>query len=389
MGAAKLSESEIDRIDTLQKSGKTPKQILAKLQNTRACKGSTGPGSTAVYDFLAGATHERGAEETRGRTPAMPPRLVSTAIAMRRKLIKKAANEWLVTWEDILKETEKELKRLKLMSRGAAMPSEDWLARQVRAKSAVRARPPKRRLARTEKHEKQRHAQAGKWLRYSKDFWYNGIHCYIDNKRFLMCRTAKHKKLARSTRIKHHLRLPSEGGDKGFVVPKTGHMLLGVPSVEITAGVAKNRIIFWYVNEKRWCGKQAATMYAELGKVLRKQYGTQSSFTLVEDGDTKGYKSNLGIAAKGQEKIKTMTLPPRSPGWMPLDYCLWNEIERRMLEKDMPQDETQEQYLKRLRMTALRLPPDLMKNSVLRMKANIKATYEAKGKTTIATGGLD
>lgn len=389
MGASKLSEAEIDRVDSMQKAGRTPKQILSTLQRNRARRGGTGPGSTAVYDFLAGATHERGAEETRGRTAKMPRRLISTAAAARRRLIKNADNEWLVTWEDVHKETKKELKRTKLLKRGTRMPSEDWLARQVRAKSAVRARPPKRRLARTEKHEKQRFVQAGKWLRHSRDFWYNGVHCYIDNKRFLLCRTAKHKKLARSTRIKHHLRLPSEGGDQGFVVPKTGHMLLGVPSVEITAAVAKNRIIFWYVNQARWCGKQAVIMYTALGKALRKEYPTASSFTVVEDGDTKGYKSNLGLEAKKKEKIKTMTLPPRSPGMMPLDYCLWDEIEDRVLEKEVPDDETKQQYMQRLRMTALRLPQDLVKNTVMRMKANIKATKDSKGKNTIATGGLD
>ena len=389
MGASKLSEAEIDRVDSMQKTGRTPKQILSTLQRSRARKGDAGPGSTAVYDFLAGATHQRGAEETRGRTAKMPRRLISIAAAVRRKLIQKADNEWLVTWEDIHKETKKELKRQNLLPPGTRMPSEDWLARQVRAKSAVRARPPNRRLARTEKHQKQRFATASKWIRRSREFWYDDVHCYIDNKRFLLCRTAKHKKLARSTRIKHHLRIPSEGGDKGFVVPKTGHMLLGVPSVEITAGVAKNRIIFWYVNEGRWCGKQAVKMYTALGKALRKEYGTASSFTVVEDGDTKGYKSNVGLEAKKKEKIKTMDLPPRSPGMMPLDYCLWDEIEGRVLEKRVPGDESKEQYLKRLRSAALRLPRDLVKNTVLRMKANIKATKDALGKNTIATGGLD
>ena len=123
--------------------------------------------------------------------------------------------------------------------------------------------------------------------------------------------------------------------------------------------------------------------------MLRSEYGTPSSFTIVEDGDTKGYKSNLGIEATKKEKITTMTLPHRSPGWMPLDYCLWDAIEERVLDKVVPHDEAKEQYLKRLRQTALRLPQDLVKNAVLRMKANIKATYDSSGKTTIAAGGLD
>ena len=74
---------------------------------------------------------------------------------------------------------------------------------------------------------------------------------------------------------------------------------------------------------------------------------------------------------------------------MPLDYCLWDEIEGRVLEKEVPHDESKEQYLKRLRLTARRLPKELVKNTVLRMKANIEATFDSKGATTIATGGLD
>ena len=68
MGASKLSETEANLIDKMQKQGKMPKDILAKLQKDRACRGSAGPGSSAVYNFLAGLTHKRGAEETRGGT---------------------------------------------------------------------------------------------------------------------------------------------------------------------------------------------------------------------------------------------------------------------------------------------------------------------------------
>jgi len=319
----------------------------------------------------------------------MPPRLVSVALKVRKMLIQNAENEYLVTWEDVHSATKVELKRLGLLTRRTKMPSEDWLGRLVREKSEVRARAPKRRISRTQEHEKQRFETSGQWLKRPKMFWYNGVHCYIDNKKFVVARTGLQKKLLRSTRIRHHLRMPSEGGLPGFVVPKRNHMLLGVPSFEITAGVAKNKIIFWYVNEKKWCGKQAATMYAALGKTLRKTYGNLASFTVVEDGDTKGYKSNKGKAAKKEQKIKTMDLPPRSPGLMPLDYTLWDEIEARVLSQEIPRDETNEQYLKRLRSVALHLPKELVQKTIMKMKDNIQATYDSHGSTTIAEGGLD
>ena len=74
---------------------------------------------------------------------------------------------------------------------------------------------------------------------------------------------------------------------------------------------------------------------------------------------------------------------------MPLDYTLWNEIEDRVLAKHIPRDETNEMYLKRLRSVALHLPKRIVKNTVMRMKANIQATYDSNGSNTIAAGGLD
>ena len=376
-------------MDDMQKSGESPQDILSKLQRNRARRGEDGPGRSAVYNFLSGLTHRRDMVETRGRPSQMPRRLVSVGVRVRHQLIKQAKNEYLVTWEDVLSATKAELKRLGLLPRGKKMPSPDWFERQVRNNTELRARVPKRRISRTKKHEQQRFDVSSKWRKYSQMFWWNGVHCYIDNKKFVKARTALQKKLLRSTRLRHHLRLPSEGGLPMFVVPKRNRMLLGVPSVEITAAVAQDKIIFWYVNEKPWCGSQAARMYAALGKTLRKRYGNLSSFTVVEDGDTKGYKSNLGKAAKKEEKIKTMDLPPRSPGMMPLDFTLWDEIEARALAKRIPRDETDEQYLKRLRSVALHLPKRIVKNAVMRMKANIEATYDSEGGTTIAAGGLD
>ena len=200
MSVPKLTENEVVSMDRMHKHGNTPQQIIAKLQKDRAKKGLKGPGRSAVYNFLAGLTHQRGAKETRGRPSKMPARLVSTASAIRRRLINKANNQYIVTWGDIHLETMKELRKTKSLKAGSKMPSEDWLARQVRATTEVRARPPKRRLGRSSAHEKKRFAQAAQWRTYSKEFWYNGVHCYIDNKRYLLARTAMQKKLARAAR---------------------------------------------------------------------------------------------------------------------------------------------------------------------------------------------
>ena len=76
MSVPKLSDKEIVRMDDMQKAGESPKDILFKLQRDRARKGMSGPGHTAVYDFLSGKTHRRDADESRGRPSKVPPRLV-------------------------------------------------------------------------------------------------------------------------------------------------------------------------------------------------------------------------------------------------------------------------------------------------------------------------
>jgi hypothetical protein len=308
--------------------------------------------------------------------------LLQTANAQRRRLIKEAKNGYLVTWADVREATRKVLKARGVLRGGIRMPSTDWLARKVREALPVRARPGKRRISRTKQHEKIRHTQGLRWQIYGKSWWEKEIHAYIDNKKFVLARTFLDKQLLRSTRVHHHLRTPAEGGQPGFVLPKKSRMLLGVPSIDITAAVAKDRIIFWHVNTTPWNGQTAADMYDKLGEALRATWGNKRSFRVVEDGDTKGYQSGLGKKAKARQRIESWMLPPRSPGWMPLDFCLWDEIEGRALKKKVTMTESKDAYLARLRRVALSLPPALVKSCLAKMKSNIDATVASEGATT-------
>ena len=182
--------------------------------------------------------------------------------------------------------------------------------------------------------------------------------------------------------VHHHLRRPSEGTKAAFVLPKKSRMLMGVPSVEITAAVAQDRIIMWHESPKPWNGQKAAAMYAKLGEALRNHYGPKRSYHVVEDGDTKGFQSSLGKKANADQKIKSWMLPPRSPGWMPLDFCLWDEIEMRVLQKRSHETETLSSYKKRLCLTAKRLPRNLIQNTLGKIKANIQATIDSSGHHT-------
>ena len=82
----------------------------------------------------------------------------------------------------------------------------------------------------------------------------------------------------------------------------------------------------------------------------------------LEDGDSKGFQSSKGVKAKKEEKIESWKLSPHTPGMMPLDYSLWNEIEGRTLAKRAYENESPASYKKRLCITAKRLPKSLVKN---------------------------
>ena len=48
MSVPKLTDQEVVVMDDMQKEGKAPQEILAKLQNNRARRGGVGPGHAAV-----------------------------------------------------------------------------------------------------------------------------------------------------------------------------------------------------------------------------------------------------------------------------------------------------------------------------------------------------
>lgn len=67
---------------------------------------------------------------------------------------------------------------------------------------------------------------------------------------------------------------------------------------------------------------------------------------------------------------------------MPLDFCLWDEIENRTLAKRTHENEGMASYKKRLNITAKRLPKQLIRNCLAKMKENIQATIDSKGAHT-------
>ena len=102
---------------------------------------------------------------------------------------------------------------------------------------------------------------------------------------------------------------------------------------------------------------------------------------IVEDGDRKGFKSGKGNAAKEDMKIAALTLPPRSPSLMPLDYSLWTQIDAKMAECEPTGRETKLAFLARLKRCARSLPKATVRKTVRRMKANLNVLIDARGFT--------
>ena len=142
-----MSTVEVATMDRMQKTGRPPQAILAKLQSARAKRGVNGPSQTAVYRFLNGSSYARGQEERRGRQASILDGLAHVAFIQRRRLIMAAKNEWLVTWKDVHKATRQALRAKSALAKAKRMPSVDWLARKVRAGYNVRSRPGKRRIS--------------------------------------------------------------------------------------------------------------------------------------------------------------------------------------------------------------------------------------------------
>ena len=183
--------------------------------------------------------------------------------------------------------------------------------------------------------------------------------------------------------VTYHLRTAAEGKYREYHVPKTKRLLSGLRSFEVTAAVAAGGIVMWRIVPGPWNGEEAAAMYSDLGACLEKANGRKSSYRVVEDGDRKGYHSTKGKVAKQAASIISWKLPPRTPQWMPLDFCIWHEIEKRVLVKNVRGHESFEAYVRRVRSVAMKLPASLVDKCLASMKSRIQAVIDTKGKATV------
>ena len=359
----------IDKIVGAQKE--TPTQAWKTVCVNRAKEGKFLPPDPAtVHRYVKGETHKRDASENRGAKRMLTRMDVLRLNQARRRLVKRYDGEYRVTHQMVLDEAWHSL-------------SCDPCLRVVKDafhENNIYYRKPREKICITSDDAKKRNTVCTEWLKKRASFWTDKVDAYRDEKSFPLPLTPAQRKRFRQTRVTGHLRLPSEGTERGFTKPKDKHSWTGVPSATISAAMKANRILMWHVHTKNWGGKTAAELYkGPLATALHRASGLKRKYIVVEDGDRKGNASNLGKMAKKEVGIEAMTLPPRTPSLMPFDYAVWKKIVDEVIDGAPEGRETKEQYLARLEAAARSLPRSYCRKIVGRMRENVQAIVNARG----------
>ena len=366
MGLTLAERSQIDAM--LRRDKASPTDASRRVNAGRRKRGVREIGKSAVFRYAAGKTFKLGAKETRGRKRALSKQDIRRLDQARRRLIKNADDDLRVTYAAIVKEAGLE---------GVVCQR---LCEDALRNLGVSFKTPRRKVHISEKDAKTRYTKAKAWANRPASFW--ASKAYVDNKAFPTPLTPAQRKRLRQTMVTGHLRTASEGTDRRFTKPREKHSFIGIPPVTISAAVAKDKVIMWHAVGGTWNGAAAATMYKDqLKPALVRTWGARARYTIVEDGDRKGNTSGKGIDAKARAGIHAITLPPRTPSLMPLDYAIWHRIMTDLMNGAPSGVETKVEFLGRLRAVATSLPRGYVKSVIGRMRGNVLALVDAKGFT--------
>ena len=299
----------------------------------------------AVHRYATGVAHKRGTLETRGRPTELSKQNIRRLDQVRRRLIKRANDQFRVTYNDVIGEGG---------LRGVACQR---VCEDAMRAEGVGYKRPHSEIYISDADAQARLRVAKAWAKRPRKYWVENVHAYVDNKAFPRPLTPAQRVRFRNTMVARHLRKPSEGVDRGFTKPREKHSFLGIPSVTTSTVVANDRAIMWHVVSGHWNGTTAAAMCEKhLRPALARTWGARVRYTIVEDGDRKGNKSGKGNAAKARSQIYPITLPPRTPSLMPLDYAIWQAIGKRVIDGAPAGVETKAGLLDRLSRAAKGLP---------------------------------
>ena len=289
----------------------------------------------------------------------------------RLELVKKTKGAKQIRWADLQSKA-----RVPVAHRTTAAKAFD------REGIDVKLRRSREKPQRTAEHEAERKDICGKIRRYPKNYFSETVDLIHDIKKFDTPTTAAARVHLQKQAVKGQLRTRQEGLKPGFTKPnKQRHQINPGGSVKILAGISGDRVVLWEEVGKRWNGDIASEMYhGPIMKILKKKRGIKKSYLVVEDNDPTGYKSGKGRAAKKALCIKTVKWPRYSPDLMPLDFSLWQDVQRRMDASAPSGYESKEAFKKRLRRTALSTPKITVRNMVAKMRSKAKEIYDADGK---------
>lgn len=368
--APHLTPAELDFIQEKERNDRGVLDIYVALKSRRDKKGIAAPHITNFRKFLKGKTYKRNQKETRGRKKKFTERMVHKMNTVRKILIKKAENEREIRWRDVQKR-----------ARAPKAHRTTLLKAFKRCGLNVAARAPRLKPQRAKIHKDERCKWAKAFSKKPCSYFEKEIDMIIDNKKFDVPTTERARKYMMSQRVRFHLRTPAEGVLDAFTKPgrKKNKMNTGA-CASVCAGISNGRVVLWHYLPKRWTGQVAADLYCDvIYPSLCKHRGEKRSYKLLEDNDPTGYKSNKAKKMKESKRIKAVPFPRYSPDLNPLDFSLWNEIERRMFKCAPKKVETVAAYKSRLRRTALNLPQELVTKAVHSIPKKIKEVIDAKG----------
>jgi len=357
-GWTKMSQQEIAVARTCYERGQKPSEIAATLGRDKS--------------VLTRLLCKQEPRHKQGRPALLPGPAVDLLQRRLHELIVKANGQKTVT-----------VAHLKTAAKCRASPK---IILQALHKRNIYFRKLREKPVLTPEDVKARLAFARAYRGKSAAWWLKNVHAFIDGKHFQVYLNSTERSRAAQHATFGAYRQPGKGLSVGYVKPKAGNLRhnTGAKGVLLHLGIGAGKVVTVHeVKDSRWSGQAAVSFYDGLRADLGKQHPGKRKFTVLEDNDPTGYKSQKGKDAKAAAGISILEIPKRSPDLSVCDYAIWKEINKRLRKQESAwpktRKETRAQYVKRLKLTARRLPADFLKKSIGDMVRRCQRLYEAKG----------
>ena len=327
---------------------------IAKMVGTNMRGGEEeAPKRTSIWRILKNKTHTGEAQKPAGRKPRTTKAEDARLPAIVAKLEKKHPD------------TDVTAKMIKEDWKTAKKVSPATVSRRLRNQKRGWKRPLFK-LPLTPERKANRARFGTRNAKKTKVYWKTKA-AFMDNKGYAWYTSRKARKVARSMRKRGTYRLRSEG--RQYSVPSRKKHRQSSMSVKVLCVVGAGKIRVWRTY-KKWGGDAYANMVKRhINRALKLADGTKMD--LYRDNDPSGYESRKGKKAEENSKINVKPLPVGSPDVMPLDFTLWDAVDRDMKadEKEWPEDktETYEEFEARLKKTAMALPSTVIEKACLSM----------------------